>query len=201
MLPEPTFGDSPELRDTPEPGTSGESGKTGATPKPEVQDNREDQQSREAPRPREARETRETQEGWEAPRSREARETRETRETQGGWEAPQTREVQETREDHETRDARNVWESVLDRLEEAVETAARTMEDPLAAPRIELWSPPREPLPAELAARTERLIEAQKALLERMQNRRQEAGKQMGALRRVPGVATAGPSLYLDVSG
>ena len=89
----------------------------------------------------------------------------------------------------------------MDRLEEAVETAARTMEDPLAAPRIELWSPPQEPLPPELAARTERLIEAQKALMERMESRRQEAGRQMGALRRVPGVGTAGPSLYLDVSG
>ncbi|MER1997437.1 MAG: hypothetical protein ABTA24_13210 [Arthrobacter sp.] len=97
--------------------------------------------------------------------------------------------------------ARETWEAVLDRLEEAIETAARTMEDPLAAPRIELWAAPEEPLPPELAARTERLVEAQKALLARMESRRQEAGRQMGALRRVPGVGTAGPSLYLDVSG
>lgn len=128
-------------------------------------------------------------------------ETPETREVQESREASETQEVQETREDHETRRARNAWESVLDRLEEAVETAARTMDDPLAAPRIELWSPPQEPLPAELAARTERLIAAQKALLARMESRRQEAGRQMGALRRVPGVATSAPSLYLDVSG
>ena len=116
-------------------------------------------------------------------------------------ESAETGETLGTREDQETHGAREAWETVLDRLEEAVETAARTMEDPLAAPRIELWSPPQEPLPPELAARTQRLIEAQKALMERMESRRQEAGKQMGALRRVPGVGTAGPSLYLDVSG
>ena len=130
--------------------------------------------------------------------SAETGETRGARETQG---SRGTRETPESREDQETHGAREAWETVLDRLEEAVETAARTMEDPLAAPRIELWSPPQEPLPPELAARTERLIEAQKALMERMENRRQEAGKQMGALRRVPGVGTAAPSLYLDVSG
>ncbi|MER2135689.1 MAG: hypothetical protein ABS910_13520 [Arthrobacter sp.] len=118
-----------------------------------------------------------------------------------GKEPQEPREIPESREDQETHGARETWESVLDRLEEAVETAARAMEDPLAAPRIELWSPPQEPLPAELAARTERLIAAQKVLLNRMESRRQEAGRQMGALRRVPGVGTRGPSLYLDVSG
>ncbi|MFZ3416396.1 hypothetical protein [Arthrobacter sp. 3Tela_A] len=130
--------------------------------------------------------------------------TQEDQETQGARETPEihgTLETRKSREDQETRGARETWETVLDRLEEAVETAARTMEDPLAAPRIELWSPPQDPLPPELAARTQRLIEAQKALMERMESRRQEAGKQMGALRRVPGVGTAGPSLYLDVSG
>ena len=96
---------------------------------------------------------------------------------------------------------RSRWEMLLDRLEENVEAAARTMEDPLSSPRIDLWSPPDEPLPEELRGRVERLMAAQKALLTAMDNRRQEAGKQMTALRRVPGVAPAAPSLYLDVSG
>ena len=140
----------------------------------------------------------ETLNGQEPPAAREPREAKEVQEPRGLQEPQGTLEPPASRE---TRGARETWEAVLDRLEEAVETAARTMEDPLAAPRIELWSPPQEPLPPELSARTQRLIEAQKALLERMDNRRQEAGKQMGALRRVPGVGTAGPSLYLDVSG
>ena len=144
---------------------------------------------------RESVEPGETGEPGETPETRESAEPGETPESHGA------RETSEAREDQETRGVREAWETVLDRLEEAVETAARTMEDPLAAPRIELWSPPQDPLPPELAARTQRLIEAQKALMERMESRRQEAGKQMGALRRVPGVGTAAPSLYLDVSG
>ena len=95
------------------------------------------------------------------------------------------------------------WEAVLERLEEGVDAAVRAMEDPHAAPRIELWSPPDDlgPLPAGLADRVRRLTEAQKLLLEKMAQRRDETGKQLEALRRVPGIGQPGRSLYLDVSG
>lgn len=104
-------------------------------------------------------------------------------------------------EAQEAKEARKAWEAVLDRLEDAVESAARALEDPLAAPVVELWSPPQEPLPEELRGRAERLIEAQKLLLVRMDRRRREAGRQMTAVRRVPAASAAGQSLYLDVSG
>lgn len=95
------------------------------------------------------------------------------------------------------------WEAVLDRLEEGVETAVRTMEDPHGVPRIELWSPPDDlgPVPDDLRERVLRLTEAQALLLEKMARRRDETGKQLEALRRVPGVSQPGRSLYLDVSG
>lgn len=100
-------------------------------------------------------------------------------------------------------DDKQRWEAVLNRLEEGVATALRAMEDPLDAPAIELWSPPADlgPLPVELRERMERLIEAQKALLEMVAGRRDDVGKQIKALRRVPGVGEPERSLYLDISG
>lgn len=95
------------------------------------------------------------------------------------------------------------WEAVLDRLEEGVDTAVRAMEDPQAAPAIELWSPPADlgPLPVGLRERMERLIDSQRALMERIEGRHGEVGKQVRALRRVPGVGETERSLYLDISG
>lgn len=97
----------------------------------------------------------------------------------------------------------NPWEAVIARLEEGVENAVRELEQPNSSPRIELWSPPEGmgEIPAELVPRMRRLVAAQKALMERMEERRTELGRQMGAVRKVPTISSSSHSLYLDISG
>jgi hypothetical protein len=111
------------------------------------------------------------------------------------------------------RDDHAAWLSVLDELERALARAAHPAGRSLApdaraaggashAPD-ERWSPPAGigPLPADLADRAARLLNAQLDAQTRLQEERGSVARHLSAVRSVDPARPARDSVYLDVLG
>ncbi|AXJ10006.1 hypothetical protein [Arthrobacter sp. PM3] len=106
------------------------------------------------------------------------------------------------------------WMAVLDVLETAVQSAERTLKDPLgplaaatgsaAEPRPEKrWTPPPlpGPLPAAARRRAIALAAAQERVALRLEEARRGVARQLQAVSSVPGVGESPGAVYLDVNG
>ncbi|MDD1475664.1 hypothetical protein [Arthrobacter sp. H16F315] len=105
------------------------------------------------------------------------------------------------------------WTALLDVLEMAVQSAERTLHDPLgplaspqdvvAAGPAQRWTPPAVPgpLPAEARRRALALAAAQERVAHRLEAARHDIARQLGALASVPGIGSRPGAVYLDVHG
>ncbi|QEE60179.1 hypothetical protein FVA74_00350 [Salinibacterium sp. dk2585] len=92
----------------------------------------------------------------------------------------------------------DAWVAALDELERELEWA-----DDVVSGRGAQWTPPQGlgRMPAELVDRATRILDAQRNLMTRLDEERQDVGRHIAALRSVPAVTDAAASVYLDVAG
>lgn len=113
-----------------------------------------------------------------------------------------------------TETALAAWGAILDMLEMAVQSAERTLNDPLgplsSGPQGAVvplahkrWSPPTPtaPLPAEARRRAMALSAAQERVSRRLAEARLDVARQLAAVSSVPGVGESSGAVYLDVNG
>jgi len=106
------------------------------------------------------------------------------------------------------------WMAILDVLEMAVQSAERSLKDPLgplatASPnRVaplakERWTPPvlPGPLPAAARRRALALAAAQERVAHRLDEARLDVARQLQAVSSIPGVGESSGAVYLDVNG
>jgi HAMP domain-containing protein len=93
------------------------------------------------------------------------------------------------------------WPERLDAMERALERAAQTVEYGTPADHTPL-PPADEPLPAELVPRAQALLDATRAMEDRVRDAAAEVGAQLERIHRAPRPAPGGdvrqPAAYVD---
>jgi hypothetical protein len=95
---------------------------------------------------------------------------------------------------------RAAWDALLDRFERELDATDLDADSPAGADPAGEWTPPAEPLPAELAERAQRVLERQRERMHQTRRELDDVREQLSALRRVPSARTDAPA-YLDIDG
>ena len=93
------------------------------------------------------------------------------------------------------------WSGLLDRLEEDAERVLAAAPGTLDAHAVLPWTPPDNPLPAHLAERARRVVERQRAAMDRASAELDGLRQHLGAVRMVPAPRDPDAPAYLDVDG
>ena len=90
----------------------------------------------------------------------------------------------------------SAWSAILDGMQ-------ADLEREIDLAKTGSWSPPANagPLPAHLADRASRLVDAQQRAIASLVDDHKSVGRHLAALRTVPSTLPAGQSVYLDVVG
>ncbi|WP_431806830.1 hypothetical protein [Microbacterium paraoxydans] len=93
------------------------------------------------------------------------------------------------------------WDELLDRMEQDAERILAAPDGTLDAHQLPPWTPPATPLPAHLAERARRVIDRQRAAMDRVRGERDGLRQHLGAVNRVPAPREPDAPAYLDVDG
>lgn len=93
------------------------------------------------------------------------------------------------------------WTALLDRLEQEAEQILDAAPGAAADADLAPWTPPSTPLPPALADRARRVIDLQRAAMDRARSDLDGMRRHLGAVSRIPSTRRPEEPAYLDVDG
>lgn len=93
------------------------------------------------------------------------------------------------------------WTALLDRLEQDAERILSAAPGTADAADLSPWTPPATPLPPALADRARRVVELQRAAMDRARTDLDGLRQHLGALSRIPNTRRTDAPAFLDVDG